>query len=91
MWGFGNKKEEPKKEETKVVKQETKSKTNMNMQLRRTRSKSVSINLENGNNDYFLKIRVKPLEKEEPEAPKVQIPMETNEEIENRKRIFRNR
>ena len=25
MWGFGNKKEEPKKEETKVVKQETKS------------------------------------------------------------------
>ena len=23
MWGFGNKKEEPKKEETKVVKQET--------------------------------------------------------------------
>jgi hypothetical protein len=26
MWGFGNKKEEPKKEETKVVKQETKTK-----------------------------------------------------------------
>ena len=25
MWGFGSKKEEPKKEETKVVKQETKS------------------------------------------------------------------
>ena len=25
MWGFGNKKEEPKKEETKVVEQETKS------------------------------------------------------------------
>ena len=25
MWGFGNKKEEPKKEETKIVKQETKS------------------------------------------------------------------
>ena len=25
MWGFGSKKEEPKKEETKVVKQETQS------------------------------------------------------------------
>ena len=25
MWGFGNKKEEPKKEETKIVKQETQS------------------------------------------------------------------
>ena len=25
MWGFGNKKEEPKKEETKVVERETKS------------------------------------------------------------------
>ena len=25
MWGFGSKKEEPKKEETKVVKKETKS------------------------------------------------------------------
>ena len=25
MWGFGNKKEAPKKEETKVVKQETQS------------------------------------------------------------------
>ena len=25
MWGFGSKKEEPKKEETKIVKQETKS------------------------------------------------------------------
>ena len=25
MWGFGKKKEEPKKEETKIVKQETKS------------------------------------------------------------------
>ena len=25
MWGFGKKKEEPKKEETKVVKQETQS------------------------------------------------------------------
>ena len=25
MWGFGSKKEEPKKEETKIVKQETQS------------------------------------------------------------------
>ena len=25
MWGFGKKKEEPKKEETKIVKQETQS------------------------------------------------------------------